>query len=151
MPGGGGDPYVEDIHGGWFRFKGEHTKRYTLYRDTEINVSGRVLNVPDDPEDRQFFSGFDVELSGGWRLVVLYDGKIHIIKDGDYHVTVESKHCTLDAPGHFGSTQDEPHPLMGIAHCNIDIPTFKPNMDATGLCVEGATSAEHPEQYEIPG
>jgi hypothetical protein len=160
MPAGGGDPYIETIGKAQFLLKGQPGRRYRLYRGGGVEVLGRVLAVADDPEGRTYFGGFDVELSRPGRVVTLGDGRTHVLtfRDGpdgpeiDAHLVIESKHCTLDAPGHFGCIDPGPHPLRGVAHLNIDMPSVPADRSGeSGLWVDGDRPDAREADYEVPG
>jgi hypothetical protein len=151
-PGGEGDPHITTFSGVTFAFKGAAGRLYNFLTRGPLRVLPRLLPVPGDPpgEERTYIAGVDVEGDGPFKVVVM-GGTTHVLAHG-HHVEVESKHCTLDAPGHLGETAAAPHPLSGVAHLNVYVPTRPdPEDGATGLLVDGDRQDAAEADYEVDG
>ena len=150
-PGGGGDPYIYRLDGTSFQIDGTPGRRYCLIHAPGVRILGRVAAIPGDPEQRTFFESFDVEVGDEKKIVVMHDGRTHVVTP-DAHVQITAKVCTLDAPGHGGCTTEDDHPLKGIAHLNVSVPRHPPEWPgATGLCVDHGADHADPEQYAVEG
>lgn len=143
-PGGGGDPHIVRLDATTFQFGGVPGRLYNLYSSGDLRVLVRIFAVPGSP-DLTFISGVDVMI-GGVKVVALIDGFLHVLVGG-HHVKVETKFCTLDAPGHMGCTTEDPHPLSGVPHCNVTMPGYVAE-EASGLVVDGTAEAD-PSLYEV--
>jgi len=135
VPGTIGDPYITKVDGSVYEFKGEAGRRYTLFERDGLSIEPRVAEIPDG-SGRQYNIGVDVKIPGpSW--IVCYGGKtwIHF---GERRIEIEQKFCTLDAPGHFGNTTDEPHPLQGVEHMNLTSEPIPGDAEhGRGLAVDG--------------
>lgn len=158
-PGGGGDPYVVTLGKKAFFFEGEHGRRYTFLRyerpdGARLEILPRIAMVPDvgngsEIDGKTLISGVDVH-AGPVHLYLGPDAKAHIFYDGN-HLVLELKACTLDKPGHYGCTSEEPHPLQGVTHLNLTMPQHDDiPADAVGLMIDGDEDAD-PKRYEVPG
>ena len=155
--GAGGDPVMTALDLTQFEFTGVPHRLHKLYSRGPLQILARLTPVgwteggpePEEGAD-QYISGFDV-IVGDLKVVVESDGTVAFLLP-DYHFIAEIKCDTIDAPGHPGSTSDEPHPLQGVPHCNIVMP-IRPahRLGESGIWVDGAKSALYPGDYVVPG
>jgi hypothetical protein len=165
MPAGEGDLKVSDLNGAPFDFNGVPHALHRMYSRGPFRVLQRLTPVgwtpgggdpPDADSAPQYCAGAEVHV-GDVRVIVGDDGRTHVILGPDparpeYHVTIEAKVDTLDAPGHPGSTSDDPHPLRGVPHLNVAMPIFpQKRYGESGVWPDGPSSADHPADYVVPG
>lgn len=153
-PGGGEDPRIRRLDGETFQFAGVAGRRYRLldYRRPDgrsLAIHPRVAALPNEVPGQTCFSGVDIHVSTPAHIYLDTRGVLHVFADGQ-HLAIELKVCTLDAPGHGGHSTNEPHPLQGVPHINIDLSRLDLPADATGLVVDGSADAD-PRRYEVPG
>ncbi len=152
--GGTGDPYITTLFGTEFPFAGDDNKVYNLFTDGGLQVLTRVSPVMDGAEKKSYISGTDVIIGKGtadevW-IVAMSNGVTWVHYHG-HRVEIQTKACTLDAPGHLGVTTDEAHPLLGVAHQNLHFqrPPHYDGKGATGLVIDGNRPDAKDADYEV--
>lgn len=148
-PGGGGDLHITRIDGSTYDFGGGGHQRYRLIEADGIGVAVRLTEVPGDPpgSGRTYCEGVDIRAGDSCQVYISTDGVINVWVDGRWMVQAVLKIDTIDAPGHPGSTSDDPHPLTSVPHINITVPRYPDDPgNASGLIVDGDDQAD-PARY----
>lgn len=145
---GEGDPYITTLTGQVYQFDGIPGKRYNFFTQGPLKILPRIAAVPNH-EGKTCFGGVDVVLEDKWTIYIAPDGHIYVTSE-NHQVKIQVKQCSLDAPGHNGKTQDDPHPLMGVPHMNIYITHLGDvTTPITGLMFDNSPDAE--TKYAVEG
>lgn len=154
-PGGVGDLHVVGFDGRHFDFPGGGHRRYLEFRTADVRILGRLVEVPGDPEGsgRTYREGLDLLVGDRFEVYITCNGRVNLWIDGQWQFSVAIKCDTIDAPGHPGSTSDDPHPLQGVPHINLTVPNRPAELpaDVGGFIVDGDREGATPADYLVDG
>jgi hypothetical protein len=157
MGTGTGDPRIETIRDTVFNFNGVPDQLYNFFSGDGLEVLIQVSPVDTPEGPKTYINGVTVRLNHGeetgWpdTLVTFDMSGLGTVCHKGHRLTVATKACTLDAPGHKGNTQDDWHPLQGVPHANIysTHPKGYTGEEASGLTVDGDQEGAEETKYRV--